>query len=188
MRRWNWNTPVMNLVHAFVVCINIAAGVFDIKTHHSWLSLYHFGIAVVFIVLNIGFGISLRRLDRRRQALMDRQERVMAAAYPPIGVPMNDADVSALANLTKIVQLFNAEINGKNCVDLIIGELRFSIYEDHIYRYRKSAVQFEQCGHTCYANSAAMPAAEKIATAMLLLHHDPSIFNRWANDQGNWYV
>lgn len=101
---------------------------------------------------------------------------------------MSEPDVLARANLERIVKLFGARLIGEVYVELAIGNYLYRIYGSHIYRLRKISGEYVPYGDTCYGPACHMPVAEVMATAILLLHHDPSIFDRWNNNRGTWYV
>lgn len=70
-------------------------------------------------------------------------------------------------------------------VRLEVGDLVFYVVVGHVRCERKGG----SCiGMTCYyswpANEIGMPQAEVVASALLLLHHDPSIFTKWQLQDG----
>jgi hypothetical protein len=195
----NWNTPAVNLLHAGLFMYDLAVGVFHLYHHSYPLGLIMFAAAGSIIGINIVGGIR----SRRRAALL---EELGAAAHQMwegrIHMPVIDTTVAekARANLLQVVRATGATLDGRlpsveqsftiapysPVVHLDIpGEpFFFVIVPGTIYKFRRATDGRPDVlmAYTCYnfgAAAHAVPYDEYVASALLLVKNDPSIFERW---------
>ena len=85
--------------------------------------------------------------------------------------------------LRRVVALTSATYFGDGYV-LDVGTNTFHVRERHVSRLQGATSNKRRYAQTCYRCPKAMPAAEKIATALLMLKNDPTLFDRWAAQNG----
>ena len=130
-------------------------------------------------LLDVSNGVSSLSHGRWKLGLIDF---VLAGTRPGGLMDKNtQAYQLALANLERIAKLYGA-VMMEQYVELVVDGLRFQVYPDNIYK-----ISNERIVGTCYQSSRLMTPPEKIATAILLLHNDPTIFERWARQDGTFY-
>lgn len=91
-----------------------------------------------------------------------------------------DAQARALRNLERVCKVTGAEFNqGLGCVVLKLKDAAFYIYPHEIHR--KIGVRTST---TCYyiGSGTPVPFYEVMATAILLLRRDPTLFDKWRED------
>jgi hypothetical protein len=95
------------------------------------------------------------------------------------GVNLMDREDRAETYLLRIIALTGATQMSNYCV-LDAGKTRFHVYDRDVVRLRD--VTDPTCAHeqTCfYLAHQDMPAAERIATALLQLKNNPALFDGW---------
>lgn len=93
-----------------------------------------------------------------------------------------DAEELGLQNLRRVLKALGGrwEANAATATLEINGDT-YRISPGHIMRFSENHRQGGTCFHM---GGASMPFSEQIASAALLLHHDPSIFDRWHSQNG----
>lgn len=103
---------------------------------------------------------------------------------PPQGVSVTDTGDRAETYLRRIVALTGAIRVGLYYV-LNVGKTRFEVHDSYVRRTPSTADPTATLRETCfYLPNQHMPAAEKIATALLQLKNNPRLFERWADRIG----
>lgn len=176
----HWNTPVTNGLHALAFSVNAMAGVFNLFARHWLVAVLNFTVGGGVIGMNVALGLSRRRLDRNLEHV--RMRLLELQGDPVSSEEMEIAHARADRNLAAVLKSTGAEyING--CCVLRVGGIRFRIQPNEIIRINEQN-QYEQ---TCY-QSMPMPRAEKMASAILLLKRDPSLFDKWKNYHGTPFL
>ncbi len=185
------NTLTRILVLLFCGGSNLALGVFNLHTRH-WVKAAISFTAASFV---IGIHIAGSKFRNRLQIERLRLEREIEAAR---GVFTMTAIERARENLIKVCTALDATYLPANQAvkfETRRGERKyqFTICTGMVYCGR--------WGSTCFyvaapgampaeeiAAPGAMPAEEILASALLLLSHDPEIFGRWQGNHGQPFV
>lgn len=156
--------------------LNFAIGVSHLVHRHDWrFSLWSFG-AAGFIA---GLTIMSYRLHERTLRIREQVREQLGGINRRTEMASPAAIITARENLERVCKLFGVKYQG-GVFDLKVGKQLFRLTKDNIFKVNDGG---QEMSGTCY-QAAAMPAEEKIASAILLLHNDPSVFNRWARQDG----
>lgn len=114
---------------------------------------------------------------REREALL----RVLQArGLNVIADEMNAVLIRARENLARVCKNLNARLLGPDGpVELTVGESTFRVEYAAVYRRRLVPVG------TCL-RPVGLPQAEEVASAVLLLHNDPTVFERWQRQDARY--
>jgi hypothetical protein len=133
-------------------------------------------------------GLHHGNASRRRFRI---SERAGARVSPQEGVHMgsheirpSDRNLRAKTYLLRIVALTGGRQTDAGYL-LDVGETRFYVRDRYVRRMRDATNP--ECGYdeTCfYCLNRAMPRAEEIASALLQLKNNPSLFDKWARENG----
>jgi hypothetical protein len=83
------------------------------------------------------------------------------------------------------VALTNAIEVGDGCYLLYAGTNTFHVRDRYVTRLRGGKDAKSRCEGTCFfLGNQEMPSAERIATALLMLKNDPTLFDKWAVKDG----
>lgn len=96
----------------------------------------------------------------------------------------SDRNLRAKTYLLRIVALTGGRQTDAGYL-LDVGETRFYVRDRYVRRMRDATNP--ECGYdeTCfYCLNRAMPRAEEIASALLQLKNNPSLFDKWARENG----
>ena len=97
---------------------------------------------------------------------------------------MNTED-RAEAFLRHVVALTGATQVARYYYLLDVGKTRFEVHDSYVSRTLSAAGAEGTPGGTCfYLPNQHMPAAEKIASALLQLRENPRLFDGWASHNG----
>ena len=100
------------------------------------------------------------------------------------GLRFLDRKERAKAYLRRIAALTGATQTGSAYV-LDVGKMRFRVRDRHVSRLRDITDPGCALEETCfYPVHIGMPKAEEIATALLQLMNNPTLFDRWAAQSG----
>jgi hypothetical protein len=103
---------------------------------------------------------------------------------PSNGVAVIDTVDRAETYLRRIVALTDATRLGPYYV-LNVGKTRFEVHDCYVCRTPSVIDPTATPEGTCfYLSNQHMPAAEKIATALLQLKNNPTLFDKWAGQIG----
>jgi len=70
---------------------------------------------------------------------------------------------------------------------LNVGKTRFYVRDGYVSQVVSVTGPTKKCEGTCfYPSQQDMPAAEKIATALLQLKNNPALFDKWAVRSGGF--
>lgn len=101
------------------------------------------------------------------------------------------ANAKARVNLGRVVKAVGARFTSDSSVFLEAGGFGFVVLPHSVYRMRKSneeGTYFPERSTCIYTKSNAdrggIPIAEIVASAVLLLHHNPNIFEAWCRQDG----
>lgn len=152
--------------------LNFAIGVSHLVHRRDWrFSLSSFGAAGFIAGLTI-MSYHLHKRTLRIRAQLGEINRRTEMASPA-------AIITAQENLVRVCKLFGVKYQG-GVFDLKVGKQLFRLTKDNIFKVNDGG---QEMSGTCY-QAAAMPSEEKIASAILLLHNDPTVFSRWARQDG----
>jgi hypothetical protein len=93
-----------------------------------------------------------------------------------------DAVDRAERYLFRIVALTGATRVGPYCYVLDIGKTRFEVHDSYVCRMATPAATTR--GTCFYLPNQQLPTAEKIASALLQLKSNPTLFKKWAGRDG----
>jgi len=85
--------------------------------------------------------------------------------------------------LRRVIALTGATQMGDYCV-LDVGETRFQVYDQYVERVREMSPACTQDQTCFYVADQYIPAAERIATALLQLKNNPGLFEGWVARNG----
>lgn len=104
---------------------------------------------------------------------------------PSNGLAVMDTEDRAEAYLRRVVGLTGARQLGRYYYLLDVGKTRFEVHDSYVSRTPNATVAAGTRGGTCfYLPNQHVPAAEKIASALLQLRENPGLFDRWASQRG----
>jgi hypothetical protein len=87
----------------------------------------------------------------------------------------------AQSYLLRVVALTNAIEVGDGCYRLYAGTNTFHVRDRYVTRLRGGEDAKSRHEKTCFfLGNQEMPSAERIATALLMLKNDPTLFDKWA--------
>jgi len=87
--------------------------------------------------------------------------------------------------LLRVVALTNAIEVGDGCYLLYAGTNTFHVRDRYVTRLREGKDAKSRYDGTCFfLGNQEMPSAERIATALLMLKNDPTLFDKWAVKDG----
>jgi hypothetical protein len=90
----------------------------------------------------------------------------------------------AQSYLLRVVALTNATEMGDGYI-LNVGTNTFHVRDRYVRRIRGVKDAKSRYEETCFfVPDQGMPSAEQIATALLMLKHDPTLFDKWAVKDG----
>jgi hypothetical protein len=104
-------------------------------------------------------------------------------SYFEINCPENVRN-HAQSYLLRFVALTNATELGDGCL-LNVGTNAFHVRDRYVRRIRGVKDAKSRYEETCFfVPNQGMPSAEQIATALLMLKNDPTLFDKWAVKDG----
>lgn len=181
-------SSTVNIVQGIAILLDATVGLFNLYHHHLGFGLFDLGLAALVLGLNISFNIFKRRTDRLREQIEELRE---ADRRRQRRIPMSmDAYLKARDNLLHIVKVTGAIFDNTQAfidpdnlsegirVTFWTGQSRFVIAYGRVSRYGLDDNDYNG-STTCYNMRVDMPHHEHIASALLLLKNDPTIFDRW---------
>jgi hypothetical protein len=91
----------------------------------------------------------------------------------------------AQSYLLRVVALTNAIEVGDGCYRLCAGTNTFHVHDRYVTRLRGGKDAKSSYDRTCFfLGNQEMPSAERIATALLMLRNNPTLFDKWAVKDG----
>lgn len=95
---------------------------------------------------------------------------------------MNAVLIRARENLARVCKNLNAWLLGPDGpVELTVGESTFRVEYAAVYRRRLVPGGSGTC-----LRPVGLPQAEEVASAVLLLHNDPTVFERWQRQDARY--
>jgi hypothetical protein len=185
----NWNSPAVNIVQGVCVLTNVVAGLSSLHLHHVKSAVISFVVALGIAAFNVWNGL----LTRKIAILEARHQEVLNEIARRHGVTPNEmhlANQKARANLLKVVQAVGAKFANsplpppgqETRVLLKAGGGQFLVTPGLVYKYIRNLDDYSY--GTCFHFTAPVPYDEYVASALLLLKNDPTIFDRWARQDG----
>jgi len=96
----------------------------------------------------------------------------------------NSVRNQAQSYLLRVVALTNATEMGDGYL-LNVGTNTFHVRDRYVRRLREVKDAYSRYEQTCFfVPNQRMPSAEQIATALLMLKNDPTLFDKWAVKDG----
>lgn len=179
-----WNTPFINSFHALALVANLVMGVFDLLHHHVAAGICSLVLAACIVAVNIVLARSRRRLGVLREQV--RQLHLRQQGMDGMGMTFEEgmkAEELAKASLRQVAHNLGATVtNDCDRADVRIGRYRYYVKAHEIDRSDGTG----KIESTCL-QGGTMPYPEQIASVLLLLKNDPTIFTRWQR-QDNYYA
>jgi hypothetical protein len=180
-----WFSPVLFSLQGLVILWNAGAGLFSLWKHHYVFALINFGGAAC-----IGSVVYFTHWSRKRHEATTRRIRQELAEFERRRVMPDSeqlaADTKAKANLELVMKATCATFYGaEGAVTVPIEGYDYIVVSGGYVHKRRNGLTV---GATCiHFSNTLTPAPEFIASVILLLKHDPSIFDRWKR-QDNYYA
>jgi hypothetical protein len=180
MRFINWLSPVVYVIQGIVIAYDFGIGLYSFHRHHFFIGGLDVGLAVglgYFTARSYKYGKRIQaevreELERRRQ------------------MPVFDqfaAETKAMENLKRVMKATGTVGHGGGVITKV-GNFKYFIENGYIRKYDPVGFEVDRtCIHFNNNPAANVPASEFIASAILLLKHDPSIFDRWKR-QDDYYA
>lgn len=175
----------MKLWHRFLramqlsaVGVNCATGAIQFKLHHYGAASVSFGCAVIILALLPWSA----RVSKRGQAELAELQARHAEMIRILEERVMGPEITAKAqrNLDLVVQALGALRVGPYVFDLQVGSFVFRVSTNTCHKLTPNGCQLDS---TCL-QGMGLPPAELVASALLLLHNDPTIFDRWGSQTG----
>lgn len=183
MKFEKWLSPVLYTFQGLVFLWDAGAGLVSLYKHHWITALINFaGAAFVGTVIYFTHRGG-RRHEARMQRLREELEELERRRTMPVFDEL-EANTKAKANLELVMKATGAKF-GKEKGDVIvpIGNYQFLVQNGYIYKFSSDGSQ--QISSTCiHFSDGSTPVPEFFASVILLLKHDPSIFDRWKRQDG----
>lgn len=184
MKFYKWLSPVLYTFQGLVFLWDAGAGLFCLYKHHWVVAALNFGMAVF-----VGSVTYFTHKSRRRHEAMMRQLRMQLEELERRrAMPTYEqlvAETKARANLELVMKATGAKFhNGGLAVLVPIQKHEYYVQTGYVYKYSSGILVARTCIH--FSNTFT-PDPEFIASVILLLKHDPSIFDRWVR-QDNYYA
>jgi len=169
-----WNSPSVNIIHGTMALVNVGLGLFNFALHHYLAGSFGFSAAIAIALINIWCA----KMNRRRQQLEQERHRINHIVEE-MKLMTLDEQMKALGlareNLKRVAASMGAKIGRDYDQAFVkIGHYKYDVRRDMIYRQHEHAID-----STCL-QIPPMPYPERIASVLLLLRNDPTIFDRWA--------
>lgn len=177
------STPYIFSPLGLITVMDFTLGVLDFSRGHCLSGLLAWGLMTFTIFINRYILEKRARLTRRIdfQPLDSHEEQNMSMTIEELKAASN----KATANLNRVMAALGAVyLNDGHSVKIRIDEYTYAITPNSIYKcIEKSDGELEIKSSTCL-QIHAMPPPEMIASTLLLLHNDPTIFDRWHRQDG----
>lgn len=186
-------SKVLDFAFRYVVPVlcsgaNIAAGVLNLRHNQIGPAIISFTFAGLIVGLNVSIGLARRKRDaamRQMQHMMRRPECFLRAAHMTINP---HAMQIAQQNLDLVAKAVGATKAG-DCADGCCTKYEMRI-GNHLYLVSYGQIEYRHGAYrssTCMQDSLALPPPEHIASILLLLHNNPSLFTYWKDEPGHLY-
>jgi hypothetical protein len=180
-----WLSPVLYSFQGIVCLWDVGAGLFCLYKHHWVVAALNFGMGV--FVGSVTYFTQKMRI--RHEATMQHIRQGLEGLERRRAMPIFnsvEAETKARANLELVMKATGAKFHTDGqSVMVKIKKDEYFVQNGYVYKYNCGIVEDRTCIH--FAPGPTIPAPEFIATAILLLKHDPSIFSRWKR-QDNYYA
>lgn len=171
-----WSSLKINCIHGLLAVLNAVLGLLQFHFHD------YLGVSFSFAALiAVAYANWCSRKTRRLQARLNELRREAAGMTDEELIKARDL---AVANLERVARLVGASFTYDSAT-LQIGRYAYLIRPDEIRRQLVDSMCPYQ--ETCLRVRPDMPRPEKIASILLLLKNDPTIFDRWAQ-QDEFYA
>lgn len=180
------------IVQVCSIGINVLAAALNFHQHRYGAAAWNLGCAVFLIGFNIFLARAQKRDAQRHAALMAELRIRQAEMIRRTEESVMSQEVldKSLKNLALVVQAVGAERIGTNWYGpylLKVKEYFFRVGHDSVYSSPEEDGDEDEDRMATCIQSGGLPPAEVIATLLLLLKHDPELFERWRNDNGTYY-
>lgn len=176
MSRWLFWT-----IQAFGIGMNLAIGAWHIHHHRTGMSCINLACAGLIFGVNI---LTVKARRRHREVMAELEQQHAAALFGLEQLMMGeDVIAKAQTNLGKVARALSVTTNGDTWF-LTSGRFVFAVGAQSVHKLGKEDMQ--PIASTCI-QSGGLPAAEVIASLLLLLHHNPGLFDLWAQQDGRNY-
>jgi hypothetical protein len=166
--------------NVLICAANFAAGCLHFSHHQFVQGLLNFAVACFVAIMMYYLAVASKKHEQT-MARLRRQLEELERREHMNDLEVAEAEAKALANLQQIAKVVGARVEGPNRAFLKVGKDEFQVDVGSVYRTR-GLTGLRNC--TCYQLNVRIPYAEMIASTLLLLKHDPKIFDRWVNRDG----
>jgi len=180
---FKWLSPVLYVLQGLVFLGDAGAGLIALYKHHWIVALINFcGAAFVGTMIYFMHKGRRRHEATMRQLRMHLEELERRRAMPVFGEL--EANTKAKANLELVMKATGAKFReeGRDVI-VPIGNYQFLVQNGFVYKFSSDGSQ-EISGTCIHFSDTSSPVPEFLASVILMLKHDPSIFDRWKSQDG----
>jgi hypothetical protein len=178
-----WFSPVLYSLQGLVFLGDAGAGLIALYKHHWIVALINF-CGAAFVGTTIYFTHKGRRrheatMRQLRMHLEELERRRAMTVFDEL-----EAQAKAKANLELVMKATGAKFReeGRDVI-VPIGNYQFLVQNGYVYKFSSDGSQ--QISSTCiHFSDGSTPVPEFFASVILLLKHDPSIFDCWKRQDG----
>jgi hypothetical protein len=167
------------IFNTLMCVLNLAAGFLQVHNHHLYGSLPSFAAGVFIAVMTIRFHLHWKQMDRTL-AELHRRHAELLRRHNMSGTQIAEAERKAFENLKLVAKAVGATIDNPGLAFLKMGKVTFKIDVGTVSRLENGTFE----ASTCYQAQTSVPYPEYVASVLLLLKHDPKIFDRWCARDG----
>jgi hypothetical protein len=180
---FKWLSPVLYVLQGLVLLWDFGAGLASLYRHDWTFAIVDFS-AMVFlgVVMYLLHRTEIRCETTRQQITIQLEELERRRAMPVFGEL--EANTKAKANLELVMKATGAKFrDDKRHVIVPIGNYQFLVQNGFVYKFSSDGSQ-EISGTCIHFSDTSSPVPEFLASVILMLKHDPSIFDRWKSQDG----
>lgn len=169
---------ILRAVQVGCVLFNFALALIDFRAKHYGAGAFSLFCALIVVAVMVASAIANKK---HRAAIAELRQRHAEMVLGLEGRVMGpEVEAMAYENLTKVVKAVGGEWIDTHRIFFNAGGYKFRIEPNALYRM---GIQTEG---TCIQNGG-IHTFEVMASAILLLRHNPALFDMWRLDQGHPY-
>lgn len=186
---WAVNITMRYLVPVLCTGINIALGVLNVRHKHTGASLINFACAGVIVGINIAGELARRKRELAMQAVRHMTEhpeclaRAIQMSVDPQAMQIAQQNLDMVAKAVGATKTSDCREGCCLTYEMKMGDSLFVVSYGSVEERRNGGAR----SRTCLQDQQSLPGPEHIAAALLLLRHNPKLFECWKEDPGQMY-